>query len=78
MTLVGPHLSPRERAVLLLAAAGCTNKEIARRLVVTDATVKFHFANAFRKLGVRTRTQAVSVAVLRRWIRLPNLSKSRQ
>jgi len=44
----GRQISTRERQVLSLAATGCTNKEISARLGITGATVKFHFANAFR------------------------------
>lgn len=65
-------LSKRERRVLLLAAAGCTNKQIASRLGVTEATVKFHFANVLRKLGAGSRTEAASLALARRLIRSPH------
>jgi DNA-binding CsgD family transcriptional regulator len=53
-------LSPREAAVAGLAAEGLADKEIARRLNVTFATVRAHLDNAFAKLGVRNRTQLAS------------------
>jgi DNA-binding NarL/FixJ family response regulator len=54
----GPGLTARELEILYLVARGCTNPEIAERLWVTKWTVKFHLANAYRKLGVSNRTQA--------------------
>lgn len=51
-------LSAREREVLKLVAAGSTNGEIARKLWVTEQTVKFHLSNIYRKLGVANRTEA--------------------
>ena len=51
----GTDLSPREREVALLAAAGRTNAEIADRLFVSTRTVESHVASALRKLGGRTR-----------------------
>jgi DNA-binding NarL/FixJ family response regulator len=51
-------LTRREREILQLVAEGGTNGEVARRLWVTEQTVKFHLANIFRKLGVTNRTQA--------------------
>lgn len=53
----GP-LTPREAEILGLAAQGHTNGEIARRLWVTEPTVKFHLSNTYRKLGVTNRTEA--------------------
>jgi len=51
-------LSAREREVLELVAAGSTNLDIARKLWVTEQTVKFHLSNIYRKLGVANRTEA--------------------
>jgi DNA-binding NarL/FixJ family response regulator len=51
-------LTARELEILRLVAAGSTNGEIARRLWVTEQTVKFHLSNIYRKLEVGNRTQA--------------------
>jgi len=51
-------LSVRELEVLRLVAAGSTNNEIARKLWVTEQTVKFHLSNIYRKLDVANRTEA--------------------
>jgi len=51
-------LTRREREILCLVAEGGTNGDVARRLWVTEQTVKFHLANIFRKLDVTNRTQA--------------------
>lgn len=55
-------LSPREREVLGLVAAGATNREIAAALAVGDETVKTVIARAFAKLGVHKRAEAVAAA----------------
>ena len=52
-------LTERERAVAEAVAAGLSNKEVARRLDITERTVKAHLSAAFRKLGVRDRMQLV-------------------
>lgn len=51
-------LTTRELEVLQLVAAGSTNGEIARKLWVTEQTVKFHLSNVYRKLNVGNRTEA--------------------
>ena len=52
------RLSDREREVLALVAEGLANKQIARRLSITERTVKAHLTNIFQQLGVTDRTQA--------------------
>ena len=51
-------LSTREREVLRLVAQGLANKQIARRLGISERTVKAHLTNVFSALGVSDRTQA--------------------
>jgi DNA-binding NarL/FixJ family response regulator len=51
-------LSEREREVLILLAEGLANKQIARRLGISEKTVKAHLTNVFRAIGVTDRTQA--------------------
>ncbi|WP_144785816.1 response regulator transcription factor [Microbacterium sp. BH-3-3-3] len=55
-------LSAREIEVVRLVARGASNAEVAARLHITDATVKSHLAHVFSKLGVSSRTAAVSAA----------------
>lgn len=55
-------LSPREREVIKLVAAGATNREIAQTLGVGEETVKTLLTRTFDKLGVRRRAQAVAAA----------------
>ncbi|WP_252975611.1 response regulator transcription factor [Janibacter melonis] len=55
-------LSAREIEVLALVAEGASNGEIAGRLHITDATVKSHLVHVYSKLGVTSRTAAVSAA----------------
>jgi len=56
------NLTPRELEVLQMLRLGLSNKEIAERMTVSRATVKFHISSLFNKLNANTRTQAVSIA----------------
>lgn len=62
-----PKLTPRELEVLSLVAEGLSNAQIANRLWLSVATVKFHLAKTYEKLGVANRTGAV------RWAQLNGL-----
>ncbi|WP_327401200.1 response regulator transcription factor [Streptomyces sp. NBC_01288] len=55
-------LSAREREVLVLVAKGTSNREIARELFISEATVKTHLTHLYGKLGVKDRAAAVAVA----------------
>jgi DNA-binding NarL/FixJ family response regulator len=57
-----PLLSDREREVLSLIAAGCTNREIAEQLFLSPHTVKEHTSAVYRKLSARNRAEAVQLA----------------
>jgi len=59
----GAALTARELDVLRLVARGLSNKEIAVDLGITTHTVKYHLAAVLEKLGVRSRTEAVSLGV---------------
>lgn len=56
------RLTPRQREVLRLVAAGKSNKEIAAELHITERTAKFHLTAIFNKLGAENRAQAVALA----------------
>ena len=60
---LGHDLSPREREVLDLLAEGLSNGEIADRLFVSIAAVKYHVSNVLSKLGATNRTEAVALAM---------------
>lgn len=53
-------LSPREKEILELLAKGFPNKEIASRVGLTPATVRWHLQNVYQKLHVRSRTEATA------------------
>jgi len=55
-------LSERELEVLRLIASGCTNQEIAEKLVIAVSTVKSHINNLYGKLGTNRRTEAIAIA----------------
>jgi len=53
-----PQLTPRELDVLRLVRLGLANKQIGRRLGISERTVKAHLTSAFQRIGVQDRTQA--------------------
>lgn len=58
-------LTAREMEILSFAAHGLTNKEIGKNLFISDRTVQGHLQNIYQKLGVGTRTEAVTAALAR-------------
>ena len=64
------QLTERELDVLRLLVKGARNKEIAAQLYITERTVKFHTGIIFQKLGVTNRSEAITVALQRRLVRL--------
>jgi DNA-binding NarL/FixJ family response regulator len=56
------ELTPREREVLRLIAAGANNREIGLTLYISEGTVKNHVTNILNRLGLRDRTQAAILA----------------
>ena len=65
-TTIKPHLggdlSPREREVLALLVDGMSNAQIAQRLIVSVAAVKYHVSSILSKLGAANRTEAAALA----------------
>jgi NarL family two-component system response regulator LiaR len=64
----GFDLTERERAVLALMVEGLNNTQIAARLTVSPSTVKSHVSNILSKLGVASRTEAVTLALRSRLV----------
>ena len=53
------HVTKREKEILILIAKGCTNRQIAERLFISEETVKKHVKNIFKKLEVNNRIAAI-------------------
>ncbi|MEU5421961.1 response regulator [Streptomyces sp. NPDC001407] len=64
-----PALSPREAEILGLLAEGLANKQISRRLFISEATVKTHLVHIYGKLGVDSRTAAIAAGLAQGLIR---------
>ncbi|MFD7730221.1 LuxR C-terminal-related transcriptional regulator [Kitasatospora phosalacinea] len=58
-----PSLSPRETEILQLLAEGLPNRQISKRLFISEATVKTHLVHIYDKLGVDSRTSAVAAGL---------------
>jgi ATP/maltotriose-dependent transcriptional regulator MalT len=67
-------LSARELEILILAARGLSNHQIASSLYLSEATVKRHLANVYQKMGVGSRGEASREALLREWITIEELT----
>ncbi len=61
-------LTDRELDVLKLVGQGLSNKQIGKKLFISDRTVQAHLSNIFSKLGVSSRTEAVMHAVRKNWL----------
>ncbi|WP_369959251.1 LuxR C-terminal-related transcriptional regulator [Pseudomonas benzenivorans] len=61
-------VNPREQDILRLVAAGLSNREIAKAMHLSEATIKWHLHNLFAKLGTRSRTQAVLAGRRAGWL----------
>jgi DNA-binding NarL/FixJ family response regulator len=68
-------LSERETEVLVLAARGFSNDQIASHLHLAPSTVKRHLANIYQKIGVRSRSEAVRMALMEQWIGLSEITQ---
>ena len=69
-------LSARELEILLLAARGLSNQQIAASAHLAEATVKRHLANVYNKMGVSSRSEASREALLREWITIEEVTHS--
>jgi DNA-binding NarL/FixJ family response regulator len=67
-------LSARELEILILAARGLSNHQIASSLYLSEGTVKRHLANVYEKMGVHSRGQASKEALLREWITIEEVA----
>jgi DNA-binding NarL/FixJ family response regulator len=70
----GGVLSAREMEILLLVARGMSNRQVASRLHLEEATVKRHLANAYKDMGVRSRGEAVKKALSEEWITIRDIA----
>jgi DNA-binding NarL/FixJ family response regulator len=64
-----------ETEVLVLVGRGLSNDQIAQELHLSPATVKRHLANVYQKVGVRSRSEAVRMALMEQWIGLTQITQ---
>ncbi|MDR6640614.1 response regulator transcription factor [Paenarthrobacter nitroguajacolicus] len=62
-------LTPREAELLSLLTQGLSNRDLGKRLFISEATVKTHLAHIYAKLGVETRAAAIATAIRREGMR---------
>jgi DNA-binding NarL/FixJ family response regulator len=74
----GGVLTVREMEVLLLAARGLSNRQIASALRVAEGTVKRHLSNAYPKMGVVSRGEAVRKALFENWITIEDFAQQEE
>lgn len=67
-------LTERETEVVVLAARGLSNREIAQELHISEATIKRHLANIYHKVGVGSRSEVVRKALQEEWIGLHEIT----
>jgi len=67
--ILAAELTRREQEVLALLGKGMSNPEIANNLCISRATVKVHISNILSKLGVASRTEAISLAIQNKLVR---------
>ena len=70
------RLSGREQQILLLAARGLSNRRISQDLHISEATVKRHLANVYKKMGVGSRGEASQKALSEGWITAGDLTRN--
>jgi DNA-binding NarL/FixJ family response regulator len=67
------HITARELEILILAARGLTNYQIAKSLFISEGTVKRHLSNLYRKRGVNSRWEAVEKALSEQWLTIQDI-----
>jgi DNA-binding NarL/FixJ family response regulator len=67
-------LSERETEIVVLAARGFSNHQIARSLHISEPTVERHLANVYAKIGVGSGSEAVRMALMEQWIGLTDIT----
>lgn len=65
------NLTKREKEILTLIVEGLSNKEIAKRMFLSNSTIQFHVSNVLSKLGVSKRTEAAYLALKQKLVELP-------
>jgi DNA-binding NarL/FixJ family response regulator len=68
-------LSARELEILLLAARGLSNRQIATRAHLAEGTVKRHLTNTYHKMGVGSRSEATRMALYEEWITIHDVTE---